>query len=59
MTNIDITNNIPIDGTETEKVTNNKYLGQKLGMENRTREKGLIRIKARRSVFWKVQKTNE
>ena len=33
MTNIDKTDNIQINGTETEKVTNYKYLGQTMETE--------------------------
>ena len=52
MTNIDTTDNIQINGTETEKVTNYKYLGQTIAMENR-RKQVSIRIKAGWSVFGK------
>ena len=45
MTNIDSTDNIHTDGTEIEKVTNYKYLGQTIAMENRTRQEVLIRSK--------------
>ena len=45
MTNIDTTGNIQIYGTEVENVTNYKYLGQAVAMENKTR------IKAGLSVF--------
>ena len=34
MTNIDTADNIQMDGTEIEKVTNHKYLGQAIAMEN-------------------------
>ena len=36
MTNIDTADNIQTDGTEIEKVTNYKYLGQTIAMEIRT-----------------------
>ena len=54
MTNVDTTHNIQINWTEIEKVTNNKYLGQPISMENKTKEVS-TRIKARGS-FWKVQR---
>ena len=49
MTSIDTT--IQIDGTEIEKATNYKYLGQTIAMENRTKQEVLVRIKAGWSVF--------
>ena len=45
MTNIDTTDNIQINGTEIEKVTNYKYLGQTIAMENSTKQEVSIRIK--------------
>ena len=51
-TNIDTTDNIQINGTETE-VTKYKYLGQTTAMENRTKQEVSIRIKAGWSVFGK------
>ena len=57
MTNIDTTENIKIKEREIEKVTNYKYLGQKMAMENRTKQKVSIRIKAYvMECFWKVQR---
>ena len=56
MSNIDATDNIQINGTETEKVTNYKYLGQTIAMENITKQEVSIRIKAGWSGFWKVQR---
>ena len=53
MTNFDTTGNIQINGTEIEKVTNNKYLGQTIVMENRRKQEVSIRIKAGWSVFGK------
>ena len=50
VTNIDTTDNIQMDGTEIEKVTNYKYLGQTMAMENRTKQELAIRIKAGWSV---------
>ena len=47
MTNIDTTDNIQMNGTETEKVTNYKYPGRATAMENRTEQEVSIRIKAR------------
>ena len=41
MTNIDTKDNIQIDGTEIEKVTNYTYLGQIKAMENKTGKKSL------------------
>ena len=55
MTNIDTTDNIQINGTEIEKVTNYKYLGQTIAMENRTKQEVSIRIKAGWSVFGKYR----
>ena len=55
MTNIDTTDNIQINGTEIEKVTNYKYLGQILAMENSTKQEVSIRIKAGWSVFGKYR----
>ena len=54
ITNIDTTDNIQINGTETEKVTNYKYLGQTIAMENRTKQVS-IRIKAGLSAFVKYR----
>ena len=51
MKNVDTRDNIQIDGTEIDKETNYKYLGQKIAIENRTRQKVLTRIKAGRSVL--------
>ena len=56
MTNTDTTDNIQIDGTEIEKVTNYKYLGQTIAMENRTKQEILIRNESRMECFWKVQR---
>ena len=53
MRNTDTADNIPTDGTEIEKVTNYKYLGQTRAMEKRTRQEVSIRIKAGWSVFGK------
>ena len=55
MTNTDTKDNIQIDGTEIEKATNYKYLRQTVAMENRTKQKVSIRIKARWSVFVKYR----
>ena len=52
--NIDATDNKQIE--ETGKVTNYKYLEQTVEMDKRTRHEVLIRIKAERSVFWKVHR---
>ena len=59
MTNIDTKDNIQIQGTEIEKVTNYKYkyLGQTIALENRTKQEVAIRVKAGWSVFGK--KTRE
>ena len=58
MTNIDTTDSIQIDGTEIERVTKYTctYLGQTIPMENRTRQKVSIRIKAGWNVFGKYRK---
>ena len=45
ITNIDTTDKIQINGTEIEMVTNYKYLGQTIAMENRTKQEVSIRIK--------------
>ena len=45
MTNIDTTDNNN-SGTEIENVTNYKYLGQTIAMEDRTKQDVSIRIKA-------------
>ena len=55
MINIDTIDNIQINGTETEKVTNYKYLGQTIAMENSTKQEVSIRIKAEWSVFGKYR----
>ena len=55
MTNIDTTDNIKINGTETERVTNYKYLGQTIAMENRTKQEVSIRIKEGWGVFGKYR----
>ena len=54
MTNIDTTDNIQMKGTDIEKVTNNRHLGQ-IAMENRTKQEVSIRIKAGWSVFRKYR----
>ena len=51
MTNIDTTDNIQIDETERERMTNYKYLRQMISMENRTRQEVSIRIKVEWGVF--------
>ena len=38
MANIDTTDNIQINGTEIEKGTNYKYLGQTIAMQNSTKQ---------------------
>ena len=55
MTSIDTTDNIQINGTEIEKVTNYKYLGQTIAMENSTKQEVSIRIKAGWTVFGKYR----
>ena len=55
MTNIDTTDNIQINGTEIEKVTNYKYLGQTIAIENSTKQEVSIRIKTGLSVFGKYR----
>ena len=44
MTYIDTTDNIQVHGTEIEEVTDYKYLGQTIVMENTTRPEVSIRI---------------
>ena len=39
MTNFDPRDNIQIDGTEREKMTSYKYLGQTVAMENKAKQK--------------------
>ena len=56
MTNTDTTDNMQIHGAEIEKVTNCKYLGQIIAMENRTKQDvflGFLGIKAGWSVSGK------
>ena len=55
MTKIDTTDNIQINGTEIEKVTNYKYLGQTTAKENRTKQEVPIKTKAGWSVFGKYR----
>ena len=55
MTNFDTTGNIQINGTEIEKVTNYKYLGQTIAMENKAKQDVSIRIKAGWGVFGKYR----
>ena len=55
MTDIDTTDNIQINGTAIEKMTNYKYLGQTIAMENSTKQEVSIRIKAGWSVFGKYR----
>ena len=55
MANTDTTDNIQTNGTEIEKVTNYKYLGQTITMENSTKQDVSIRIKAGWSVFGKYR----
>ena len=56
MTNIDTTDNIQINGTEIEKVTNYKYLGQTIAMKNRTKTRSFNQNKSRMECFLKVQR---
>ena len=49
--NIGTIENLQTDETETEKVTDYKYLGQITVMENRTRQEVSI---SRMECFWKV-----
>ena len=53
--NIDTTDNIQIDGTEIEKVTNYKYLEQTISLENRTKQEITLRIIAGWSIFGKYR----
>ena len=54
ITNIHTTANIQIDGTEIEKATKYKDLGQIIAMENRTRQEVSIRRKSGLSVYIQV-----
>ena len=45
ISNIDTTDIIQIDGTEIEKVTNYKYMGQSIATGNKTRQEVSTRIK--------------
>ena len=56
MTKVDTTDNVQIDGTETEKVTNYKYLRQTIAIKNRIRQEISIRIKSNMECSWKVQR---
>ena len=58
MKNNDTTDNIQINGTETEKVTNYNYLGQTIAMENSTKQEVSIRTKAEWSVFESTEKSS-
>ena len=51
----DTTENIQINETEIEKVTNYKFLGQKIAMENRAKQEVSIKIKAGWSVSGKYR----
>ena len=55
MTIIDTTDNIHINGTEIDKVTNYKYLGQTIAMENSTKQEVSIGIKVGWNVFGKYR----
>ena len=55
MTNIDTTDNIQINETEIEKVTNYKYLGQTIARETRRQKEVPIRINSGWSVFGKYR----
>ena len=46
MTNIDTAENLQLDRTEIEKMTNYTYMGNTTAMNNRTRQELSIRIKA-------------
>ena len=56
MTIIDTTDNIHINGTEIDNVTNYKYVGQTIAMENRTRS--FNQNKSRMECFGKVEKSS-
>ena len=55
MAHIDTTDNIQINGIEIEKMTNYRYLGQIIAMENSTKQEVSIRVKAGWSVFGKYR----
>ena len=50
------TDNIQVIGTDIEKMTNYKYLGQTTAMEIRAKQEVSIRFKAEWSVFGKYRK---
>ena len=55
MTNTNTTDNIQINGTDIEKVTNYNYMGQTIAMKNSTKQEVSIRIKAGWTVFGKYR----
>ena len=55
MTNIDTADNIQINLTEIEKMSNYKYLGQTMATENSTKQEVSIRIQVGWSVFGKYR----
>ena len=55
MTHIDTKDNIQINGTEIEKATKCRYLGQTTAMENRTKQEVSIKINAGWRIFGKCR----
>ena len=55
MRNIGTTDNIQIDGTEIEKMTNYTYLRQTKAMENRIKQEVSIRINNRTDYFQRTE----
>ena len=56
MTNIDTTDNIETNGTEIQKVTNYKHLGQTIAMENKNKTRSFNQNKSKMECLWKVQR---
>ena len=59
MANINTTDNIQINGTEIEKVTNYEYLGRTIAIENSTKQDISIRIMAGWSVLESTEKASK
>ena len=56
MININTTDNMHIDGTEIEKVTNYKYIGQTIAMKNKTRQEVFDTNKSGMECYCKEQR---
>ena len=57
MMNINITDNIQIDGTETEKVTDYEYQRQEIAMKSRSKARSFDTNNSTLECFCKVQRT--